>query len=79
MEKGRATLTGTADTWLVRQQAATVAYELGAWDVNNHVRTIAGFYSGGRASASKYQPLTLAFGSPFFTAAASAAVIRKAA
>ena len=41
--KGRATLTGTVGTWLVRKQAARAAYEAGAWDVNNHVRTLAAF------------------------------------
>jgi osmotically-inducible protein OsmY len=37
---GRATLTGTVDTWPERQQAATDAYEAGARDVNNHLRVL---------------------------------------
>ncbi|WP_262490658.1 BON domain-containing protein [Hymenobacter amundsenii] len=35
---GRATLTGTVDTWPERQQAALEVYEAGARDVNNHLR-----------------------------------------
>ncbi|SFP94450.1 BON domain-containing protein [Hymenobacter arizonensis] len=35
---GRATLTGTVDTWPERQQAAADAYEVGARDVNNHLQ-----------------------------------------
>ena len=38
VEDGRATLSGTVDTWLDRQQAARDAYEAGARDVNNHLR-----------------------------------------
>ncbi|OGX85407.1 hypothetical protein BEN47_14930 [Hymenobacter lapidarius] len=38
---GRATLTGTVDTWPERQQAAFDAYEAGARDVNNHLRVLA--------------------------------------
>jgi osmotically-inducible protein OsmY len=37
---GRATLTGTVDTWPERQQAVTDAYEAGARDVNNHLRVL---------------------------------------
>ncbi len=37
-EDGRVTLTGTVDTWLDRKQAALDAYEVGARDVNNHLR-----------------------------------------
>lgn len=37
---GRATLSGTVDTWPERQQAATDAYECGARDVNNHLRVL---------------------------------------
>ncbi len=37
---GRATLTGTVDTWPERQQAALEAYEAGARDVNNHLRVL---------------------------------------
>jgi osmotically-inducible protein OsmY len=36
----RATLTGTVDTWLERHQAALDAYEVGARDVNNHLRVL---------------------------------------
>ena len=38
---GRATLTGTVDTWPERQQAALDAYEAGARDVNNHLHVVA--------------------------------------
>ena len=38
VENGRATLTGTVDTWHDRKQAALDAYEVGARDVNNHLR-----------------------------------------
>ncbi|MBC7447565.1 MAG: BON domain-containing protein [Hymenobacteraceae bacterium] len=38
VENGRATLTGTVDTWQDRKQAALDAYEVGARDVNNHLR-----------------------------------------
>jgi osmotically-inducible protein OsmY len=41
VDHGRATLTGTVDTWLERQQAAADAYEAGARDVNNHLRVLA--------------------------------------
>ncbi|GAB3847224.1 BON domain-containing protein [Hymenobacter terrigena] len=37
---GRATLTGTVDTWLERQRAAADARECGARDVNNHLRPL---------------------------------------
>jgi osmotically-inducible protein OsmY len=37
---GRATLTGTVDTWLERQHAATDARDCGARDVNNHLRPL---------------------------------------
>ena len=37
VENGRATLTGTVDTWQEREQAATDAHEAGARDVNNHL------------------------------------------
>ena len=37
---GRATLTGTVDTWPERHQAALEAYEAGASDVNNHLRVL---------------------------------------
>ena len=37
VEKGRATLTGTVDTWLDRKNAAQVAHEAGAREVNNHL------------------------------------------
>ncbi|MDO7852444.1 BON domain-containing protein [Hymenobacter convexus] len=36
--RGRVTLTGTVDSWLERQQAAREAHEVGARDVNNHLR-----------------------------------------
>ena len=41
VEAGRATLTGTVDTWLDRRQATREAYEAGAGDVDNrlHVTT----------------------------------------
>ena len=35
--KGRATLTGTVDTWLDRKHAAVAAHEAGAREVNNHL------------------------------------------
>ncbi len=38
VENGRATLTGSVDTWHDRKQAALDAYEVGARDVNNHLR-----------------------------------------
>ncbi|GAA4385884.1 BON domain-containing protein [Hymenobacter koreensis] len=38
VERGRATLTGTVDTWLDRKKAARDAREAGARDVNNHLR-----------------------------------------
>ena len=37
VEKGRATLTGTVDTWLDRKHAAVAAHEAGAREVNNHL------------------------------------------
>ena len=37
VEKGRATLTGTVDTWLDRKHAARAAHEAGARQVNNHL------------------------------------------
>jgi osmotically-inducible protein OsmY len=40
VDHGRATLTGTVDTWLERHQAALDAYEVGARDVNNHLRVL---------------------------------------
>ncbi|TGE23890.1 BON domain-containing protein [Hymenobacter aquaticus] len=40
VENGRATLTGTVDTWLERRLAAREAYEVGARDVNNHLRVL---------------------------------------
>ena len=41
VENGRATLSGTVDTWLDRRQAALEAFEVGARDVNNHLRVLA--------------------------------------
>ncbi len=38
VENGRATLTGTVTSWHDRKQAALDAYEVGARDVNNHLR-----------------------------------------
>jgi osmotically-inducible protein OsmY len=40
VKKGRATLTGTVDTWLDRQHAALAAHEAGAREVNNHLRVL---------------------------------------
>ena len=40
VENGRATLTGTVDTWLDRQHAAQAAHEVGAREVNNHLRVL---------------------------------------
>jgi osmotically-inducible protein OsmY len=37
VENGRATLTGTVDTWLDREQAAFDAHEAGAQDVDNYL------------------------------------------
>ena len=37
---GRATLSGTVDTWLNRQQAAAVAHGAGAREVNNHLQVL---------------------------------------
>ncbi|MBH8556948.1 BON domain-containing protein [Hymenobacter negativus] len=37
---GRATLTGTVDTWLERQHAAADARDCGARDVNNHLQPL---------------------------------------
>ena len=37
VENGRATLTGTVDTWLDRKHAAQAAHEAGAREVNNHL------------------------------------------
>ena len=39
---GRATLTGTVDTWLDRRLAAEEAREAGAHDVNNHLQVLVG-------------------------------------
>ena len=39
--KGRATLTGTVDTWLDRKHAAATAHEAGAREVNNHLLVLA--------------------------------------
>ena len=41
VENGRATLTGTVDTWREREQAAFDAYEAGAHTVNNALRLAA--------------------------------------
>ena len=38
---GRATLTGTVDTWLDRKHAAQAAHEAGSREVNNHLRVLA--------------------------------------
>ena len=38
---GRATLTGTVDTWLDHQLAAEAAHDAGAHEVNNHLRVLA--------------------------------------
>ena len=38
---GRATLTGTVDTWLDRKHAALTAHEAGAREVNNHLQVLA--------------------------------------
>ena len=38
---GRATLTGTVDTWLDRKHAAVAAHEAGAREVNNHLLVLA--------------------------------------
>ena len=40
VENGRATLTGTVDTWLDRQHAAQAAHEAGVRQVNNHLRVL---------------------------------------
>lgn len=40
VDNGRATLTGTVDTWLERQRAAADARDCGARDVNNHLRSL---------------------------------------
>ena len=40
VENGRATLSGTVDTWLDRQHAAQAAHEAGAREVNNHLRVL---------------------------------------
>ena len=40
VQKGRATLTGTVDTWLDHQQAALDAYAAGARDVDNDLHVI---------------------------------------
>ena len=37
VKQGRATLTGTVDTWLERKHAAVAAHEAGAREVNNHL------------------------------------------
>lgn len=37
---GRATLSGTVDTWLDRQHAAQAAHEAGSREVNNHLRVL---------------------------------------
>ena len=48
VENGRATLTGTVDTWLDRQHAALAAHEAGAREVNNHLRVTTAALSVGR-------------------------------
>ena len=40
VENGRATLSGTVDTWLDRKHAAQEAHEAGAREVNNHLRVL---------------------------------------
>ena len=40
VENGRATLTGTVDSWLDRKHAALAAHEAGARTVNNHLRVL---------------------------------------
>ena len=40
VEMGRATLTGTVDTWLDRKHAAVAAHEAGAREVNNHLNVL---------------------------------------
>jgi osmotically-inducible protein OsmY len=37
VENGRATLSGTVDTWLHRKEAAEAAHEAGAREINNHL------------------------------------------
>ena len=48
VENGRATLTGTVDTWLDRQHAAQAAHEAGSREVNNHLRVLTDFPSVNR-------------------------------
>ena len=40
VENGRATLSGTVDTWLDRKHAAQAAHEAGSREVNNHLRVL---------------------------------------
>lgn len=49
---GRATLTGTVDTWLDRQQPAGEAHDAGAHEVTNHLRVLSLPFSTDQAPAS---------------------------
>jgi osmotically-inducible protein OsmY len=49
---GRATLTGTVDTWLDRKLAAEEALDAGAHEVNNHLRVLSPSFSNNQAPAS---------------------------
>ncbi|MDQ2770903.1 MAG: BON domain-containing protein [Bacteroidota bacterium] len=59
VENGRATLTGTVDTWLDRKHAAQAAHEAGAREVNNHllVLTTAPINNERLAAAAAYGSL----------------------
>ena len=55
VENGRATLSGTVDTWLDRKYAAQAAHEAGAREVNNHLRVTTTAQNVGRELLSSHE------------------------
>ena len=55
VENGRATLSGTVDTWLDRKHAARAAHEAGAREVNNHLRVTAAALRVGRKLLTSHE------------------------
>ena len=55
VENGRATLSGTVDTWLDRKYAAQAAHEAGAREVNNHLRVLTASPSLSRALLASHE------------------------
>ena len=55
VENGRATLSGTVDTWLHRKEAAQAAHEAGARQVNNHLRVLSAALSVNREALAGHE------------------------